>query len=171
MKSHSIVAPRCRWILPLFFMLYSQVSTAGAFNCEHLSEGPEPALVCNDAATATGDFTAWVTLRKMPAWRTHAGLTIIDLCLRNLQQYPLSSQPKLIVDPPQKSKASAGPGEICERRYCTDKKHAFSFFINSIPFPIGWTAVSFRLGFDQQSFSITCDELSSEELGIAGEQS
>lgn len=133
-------------------------SALASFSCEHQVDAPVPVLACKSTLDPSSDSEAWISLRKMPAWGTHAGLTIVDLCLENKYVSHAQNEPSLIVS--QKYSQDDLPGRECTRRYCTDKKSAFSFFINSIPFPIGWAMVRFRFGAETQSFSISCDDFS-----------
>lgn len=140
---------------------------ADAFRCDHQVSAPVPVLVCTDQAARAEDRSAWVTLRKMPAWGTHAGLTIIDLCLKDVKGKDNDAIPKLSVDASADDVKKVTSGD-CKRRYCTDKKRAFSFLINSFPFPVGWTAISFQFGLQTQSFSISCDEFTDSISGQGG---
>lgn len=145
----------------------SPSALADAFRCEHQLSAPVPILSCTDQNSAGTGQSAWVTLRKMPAWGTHAGLTIVDLCLKDELNSDDGRIPKLAVDAPPDDLKKVTTGN-CKRRYCTDKKKAFSFLMNSFPFPIGWTAISFQLGFQTQSFSISCDEFTETIDGRGG---
>ena len=143
---------------------------ADVFQCEHQGTGPEPALVCKDSGIQSGSGSARVTLRKMPAWGTHAGLTIIDVCLDEVApDNKAQADAFFVVEPSPVQGLSEPTTHNCKRRYCTDKKRAFLFMINSIPVPIGWSVVSFRLGKKSQSFSISCDELRQSDLELEGE--
>lgn len=138
------------------------VSSAWAegFQCQHQTGGVEPTLVCTDDSGVGYDTAAMVSLRKMPRWGAHAGLTVIDLCLvpKSRLDPSMYHSPK-IDDPAQLKLPLQLLTKNCERRYCTDERHDFSLLINSVPIPIGWTAVSFWLGYQQSSFSIRCDSL------------
>ena len=130
-----------------------------SFNCEHSIDAPVPMLACKSSSSPDGESDAWISLRKMPAWGTNAGLTIVDFCLGSAGDNDKKHEPTLTVS---KDLPLDTPDQgNCMRRYCTDKKSAFSFFINTIPFPIGWTMVRFSFGREAQSFSISCDEFSS----------
>jgi hypothetical protein len=148
----------------------SDVAVADPFRCQHQAAAPVPVLTCSDSGSSDQPHSAWVTLRKMPAWGTHAGLTIIDLCLKDNDSSGVGKLPVLSVDAPANELKSLLSGN-CKRRYCTDKKKAFSFLLNSFPFPVGWTAISFQLGIQTQSFSITCDEFKESTSGFEGEMS
>jgi hypothetical protein len=132
-----------------------------AVSCEHSVDAPVPTLFCRSSSSPSEGSEAWISLRKMPAWGTNAGLTIVDLCLDSDSRKDGKFDPTLIVS---QDFAHDGANERnCLRRYCTDQKRAFSFTLNSIPFPIGWTMVRFRFGGETQSFSISCDEFSHRE--------
>ena len=149
------------FILPLIeaaFALSGGPNALASFNCEHTIDAPVPVLACKSVSDQNNVDDAWISLRKMPAWGTHAGLTIVDLCLAKTVDQDHIKLPSLIVS--QNVIDEPTTGRNCLRRYCTDKKRAFSFFINSIPFPIGWTMIRFRFGREAQSFSISCDEFS-----------
>ncbi len=130
-----------------------------SFNCEHIVDAPVPMLSCKSTGISDDQSEAWISLRKMPAWGTNAGLTIVDLCLESNNSNIGSHNPTFSVSQDY-SLDEHNSEHNCMRRYCTDKKSAFSFFINSIPFPIGWTMIRFRFGREAQSFSISCDEFS-----------
>lgn len=130
-----------------------------SFNCDHMLDAPVPMLACKSTGTSDDGSEAWISLRKMPAWGTNAGLTIVDLCLESGDQKIGKNEPSLTVSQ-DFSLDSQYSERNCLRRYCTDKKSAFSFFLNSIPFPIGWTMIRFRFGREAQSFSISCDDFS-----------
>lgn len=166
MKRHSIVVTA--WSMVSVSFLPSVVSQASAdvFNCEHHLSAPVPVLICTDQSSSPSGQSAWVTLRKMPAWGTHAGLTIIDLCLRDDGTSQGGLEPTLVVNDYLKTPLAGS----CKRRYCTDKKKAFSFLLNSFPFPVGWTAIKFKLGAETQSFSISCDEFRDSAELQQGEQ-
>jgi hypothetical protein len=98
-------------------------------------------------------------MRKMPAWGSHAGLTIIDFCLKPLGTGKSDDVALKVFDGKAIDQKNR-PSGACKRRYCTDKKRAFAFLLNGLPFPVGWSVISFKLGIQAQSFSISCDELS-----------
>ncbi|MEN9529998.1 MAG: hypothetical protein RI932_1871 [Pseudomonadota bacterium] len=149
--------------------LVSPVS-AEVFQCDHQTSAPVPALVCSDRQSTDTSHAAWVSLRKMPAWGSHAGLTIIDFCLKP-EGTGKSDGASLTVFNGSPLDPKFQPEGSCKRRYCTDKKRAFAFLLNGLPFPVGWSVISFKLGIQTQSFSISCDELSDAvESNTAGGQ-
>ncbi|MEY4065360.1 MAG: hypothetical protein RIR26_1568 [Pseudomonadota bacterium] len=144
---------------------------ADVFQCEHQGAGPQPALVCKDSGAPSKQGNAWVTLRKMPAWDTHAGLTIIDICLNENDDDAKPDDDTLFLgEPPALKGLSGTTARSCKRRYCTDKKKAFLFMLNTIPVPVGWSVVSFRIGKKSQSFSISCDEFRESDWESTGEE-
>lgn len=141
-----------------FCCVRSADNALASFHCEHQGDAPVPILACKSALSSDVGSEAWVSLRKMPAWGTNAGLTIIDMCLRDPSFHNDTIDQTMVVS--QKISQSEPSGQECIRRYCTDRKRAFSFFINSIPFPVGWAMIQFRLGMETQNFSISCDQFS-----------
>jgi len=145
-------------------------AAAEVFQCDHRTSAPVPALVCTDRQTTSTNQAAWVSLRKMTAWGSHAGLTVIDLCLKP-EGTGKGDGASLTVFSDVSQGAKLLPSGACKRRYCTDKKRAFAFLLNGLPFPVGWSTISFNLGIQTQSFSISCDELSeSVDWNAAGGQ-
>lgn len=143
---------------------------ADGFQCKHSGGGPQPALLCQYSGSEPSQANALVTLRKMPAWGTHAGLTIIDVCSYVNHNDSQEDEVQFVVgDPSVVSHSSDHGAEICKRRYCTDKKRSFLLMLNSVPVPIGWSVVSLRLGKKNQSFSIACDEFRESVAELAGE--
>lgn len=140
-------------------------ASAEVFQCEHQTSAPIPALVCSDQQTTDTSYAGWVSLRKMPGWGTHAGLTIIDFCLRPLDSGKVEDASLVVYDSASVNQKYLRIGD-CKRRYCTDKKKAFAFFLNGLPFPLGWSVVSFRLGIQTQSFAISCDEFGEVVDGV-----
>lgn len=155
-----------RWV-PVFCSLIVVTSaSAGDFQCQHLTQGDDSTLVCSDNSNDGSGSVGWVSLRKMPGWNAQAGLTLIDFCLVPKIQEPPDFEKGVQKEPSQ------GPDEIqidklqletptknCQRRYCTDQKNQFSLLINGIPIPIGWSFVSFWIGYQHQSFSIHCESV------------
>lgn len=161
--SHSVVL-NLRLVLFGILLILRPVGLGRGFECEHQTSGVEPVLVCSDEGSGAEDHVARVALRKMPRWGSHAGLTLIDFCLIPRAAVGSRFDDHLKFDSPQldPKSSSNGPSGACERKYCTDVNRAHSVFVNSIPFPVGWTSVSFWLGYRNQSFSIHCDELIDE---------
>lgn len=170
MRMDSIGVPWSWTVVGICFLGLSDIAVADPFRCQHQTAAPVPVLTCSDAGSSTQPQSAWVTLRKMPAWGTHAGLTIIDLCLRENTNSGGVKSSVLSVDAPANELKNLMSGN-CKRRFCTDKRKAFSFLLNSFPFPVGWTSISFQLGIQTQSFSITCDEFTESISGLEGEMS
>lgn len=158
MTRHSVV-DSLRWFLIPLSAVFSSPAWAEGFHCQHQTDGADAALVCSDDSGSSGDSVASVALRKMPRWGVHAGLTVIDVCIGPASSLSGRIDDAVKVDDILQPKFAFAGARVCERRYCTDVRKEFSLFINSIPFPIGWTAVSFWLGFEKRSFSIRCDQL------------
>jgi hypothetical protein len=144
---------------------------ADGFQCEHSGGGPQPALLCQYSGSEPSPLNASVTLRKMPAWDTHAGLTIIDVCSHVDPSDRKDDEVHFAFGDPSVVSHPSGRGAgFCKRRYCTDKKRSFLLMLNSVPVPVGWSVVSFRLGKKNQSFSIACDEFRESIAEVEGEQ-
>jgi len=162
MSSRSIVHDLRLFAIPLTFF-FSPNARASGFHCEHQSVGADPVLLCSDDGADAGDAVARVSLRKMPRWGIHAGLTVVDLCVTRGSQLRLKVDDGFLVDAKSDLKQTSDrPGERCERRYCTDENHFYSLFVNSIPIPVGWASISFWLGYQHRSFSIRCDAVISQ---------
>ncbi|MEN9809441.1 MAG: hypothetical protein RLZZ488_1008 [Pseudomonadota bacterium] len=152
------VVDSLRWLFIPLTVVVCSPALADSLSCRHVGEGVPPSLVCSDESDAGSDKVALVSLRTMPRWGIHAGLTVIDLCLVPRSFDSPSADLVLIDDLKLKAFQSASI-KSCERRYCTDVRRDFSLLINSVPIPIGWTAVSFWLGYRNHEFSIRCDEI------------
>ncbi len=162
MMCHSVVL-NLRWIAFAVVVFLSSEGFAAGFQCEHQTGGVEPALICSDAGTGDGDLVARVAMRKMPRWGIHAGLTVIDFCLMpRSEMSPSVNDAVTLGDTVSPKSSKVSQLGSCQRRYCTDVKHEHSFFLNTVPFPIGWTSVSFWLGYQYRSFSVRCDALVEE---------
>jgi hypothetical protein len=163
MLSHAFVLDRRLPVLAAL-LFFRPETHAGGFQCEHQTAGAEPALVCTDTDSGGGDHVAHVSLRKMPRWGRHAGLTLIDFCLlpRAFAQPEFPSVIRFDAPATDPKSKGSGPAAACSRKYCTDVNQSYSVLVNSIPFPVGWTAVSFWLGYSNQSFSIQCNEILDE---------
>jgi hypothetical protein len=162
MMSHSVVL-NLRLVASFFLIGVQTEGFARGFQCEHQTSGVEPALICSDEGSGTGEHVARVSLRKMPRWGIHAGLTVIDFCLIPRAVAGAVVDDSVKIDSPMNPKAADFvPTGSCERKYCTDVNRLNSFFVNTVPIPIGWTSVSFWLGYRNQSFSVQCQELKEE---------
>ncbi|MEN9825772.1 MAG: hypothetical protein RI953_1517 [Pseudomonadota bacterium] len=159
MSSRSIVHDLRFLTIPLTFC-FIPFARADGFRCEHQSGGVEPVLICSDDGVNAGDAIARVFLRKMPRWGVHAGLTVVDLCVERVGLSDPKKDDSFQIDGSSDLKKASNPSAPqCERRYCTDVKRLHSFSVNSVPFPVGWTSISFWLGYQHRSFSIRCDAL------------
>ncbi|NBW81245.1 hypothetical protein EBR21_05775 [bacterium] len=159
MSSRSIVNDLRFFVISVAFG-FSLCARADGFHCEHQPGGVEPVLLCSDDGASAGDSIARVSLRKMPRWGIHAGLTVVDVCLDHVDQPGQKLDDGFQIDAKSDLKLNSGnPVAKCERRFCTDEYRLHSFSVNSIPFPVGWTSISFWLGYQHRSFSIRCDAL------------
>lgn len=153
------VVDSLRWFFIPLSIAVCLPALADGFTCRHAVGGAPPSLVCSNELDTGSDKVAWVSLRTMPRWGIHAGLTVIDFCLvpRSVKD---NSHDILVHDDNVHSKIlQSGSLQSCERRYCTDVRRDFSLLINSVPIPVGWTAVSFWLGHRFHDFSIRCDAI------------
>ncbi|MEY3904023.1 MAG: hypothetical protein RL189_3329 [Pseudomonadota bacterium] len=153
------VVDSLRWLIIPISAVVCSPALADGLNCRHVGDSALPSLVCSDESNSDSDKVAWVSLRTMPRWGIHAGLTVIDLCMVPRSSGAQSDDIVLQNDDVKLKSFQSGSGKSCERRYCTDVRRDFSLLINSVPIPIGWTAVSFWLGYRNHDFSIRCDAI------------
>ncbi|MFZ9520198.1 MAG: hypothetical protein ACO3A4_06945 [Silvanigrellaceae bacterium] len=168
MSSRSIVHRSLFLLFPMSFC-FNPSARADGFQCAHKPGGIEPVLICSDDNLSPDGSVAHVSLRKMPRWGIHAGLTVVDLCVVPANRAGIKNDNGFVIDVQSDPKSiNAQPDRHCERRYCTDRNRLHSFAVNSIPFPVGWTSVSFWLGYQHKSFSIHCDALISHQEADEG---
>lgn len=153
------VVDSLRWLFIPISVVVCSPALADGLSCRHVGDGAPPSLVCSDESDTGSDKIAWVSLRTMPRWGIHAGLTVIDLCLVPRSAAGKSDDLVWHGDDVKAKPFQSGPMTTCERRYCTDVRRDFSLLINSVPIPVGWTAVSFLLGYQHHDFSIRCDAI------------
>lgn len=101
-----------------------------------------------------------ITTRHMPSWGPNAGMMLIDICPRQLDEEGSELSDGLTVRPLSEREMQivpSYPGTSCLRRLCTEKIREFAISVHASPIWIGSSVfLGVELGFANSRFTLEC---------------